>query len=340
MTEPIPGRAAPPPAPPAPDAGALLVRFRTWFAWAIGLAALLYVAGTVHAGFREVGEELARFQWPVYALVLVLTVLNYALRFWKWHFLLGRLGVRVPVAENLTIFGAGFAMVISPARAGEVLKPWLVRARTGTPMATTIPALVTERLTDGLALLSLAALSVGRYAGDKQVYVWGPLGLVAVGLAVLASRRAMDACLALGARLPGVGRAVPKVREMVTAMRTCVSPASLALTFAASVVAWGAECLGYQLVFHGFGVDMGLEKATFLYAFATVAGGAMPGGLGVADGALVGGAVKLAEVSEPVAVAAALLVRVATLWFGVVLGALALVPVGRMLARTTPDSPR
>jgi uncharacterized membrane protein YbhN (UPF0104 family) len=315
------------------DAASLLVRFRSWLAWAIGLAALGYVAVTLHAGFREVGAELTRFSWPLYAGVLVLTVLNYALRFWKWHFLLGRLGVRVPVAENTAIFGAGFAMVISPARAGEVIKPWLVRARTGTPMATTVPALVTERLTDGLALLSLAAISVGRYAGDKQLYVWGPLGLVAVGLAVLASRRAMDACLALAERVPGVGRAVPKVREMVTAMRTCVSPGSLALTFLASVLAWGAECVGYQLVFAGFGAEVPLEKATFLYAFATVAGGAMPGGLGVADGALVGGAVQLAGVSEPVAVAAALLIRVATLWFGVVLGALALVPVGRMLAR-------
>jgi uncharacterized membrane protein YbhN (UPF0104 family) len=75
-----------------------------------------------------------------------------------------------------------------------------------------------------------------------------------------------------------------------------------------------------------------LDRATFLYAFATVAGGAMPGGLGVADGALVGGAVQLTGVDEPVAVASALLIRVATLWFGVILGAFALLPVGRMLA--------
>ena len=316
----------------------LLLRFRTWLAWAIALAAVLYVGGTVYAGFAEVSAALRSFRWGLYVPVLLLTLVNYGLRFWKWHYLLGRVGVHLPVRENAAIFGAGLAMVISPAKAGEVLKPWLVRARTGAPMATTLPVLVTERLTDGIAVLALAAVGVGTYASDKMVYVWGPIAIVALGLGVLASERATAALLALAGKIPGVAKVVPKLDELLRAMRTCVSPGSLALTVAASLVAWGAECIGYQLVFEGFGLDVGVGLATFLYAFATVAGGAMPGGLGVADGALVGGAVNLAHVSEPLAVAAALLVRVATLWLGVVMGAFALIPVSRMLVQTPGEA--
>ena len=70
----------------------------------------------------------------------------------------------------------------------------------------------------------------------------------------------------------------------------------------------------------------------FLYAFATVAGGAMPGGLGVADGVLAGGAAALIEgISQPVSVAAAILIRVCTLWIGVAIGAVALIGVSSML---------
>ena len=57
----------------------------------------------------------------------------------------------------------------------------------------------------------------------------------------------------------------------------------------------------------------------------------MPGGIGVADGALIGGAVEILGVSEPISVASALLIRVATLWFGVVLGAIALLWFDRLL---------
>jgi uncharacterized protein (TIRG00374 family) len=324
---------------PSPTADAspqnLIVRFRVWLAWGIALAALLYVAGSLYAGIGQVGTALTSFRWVLFLPVLGLTLVNYALRFWKWHYLTGRLGARLPIADNLVIFLSGFAMVISPGRAAELLKPWLVRARVGVPMAQTIPALVTERLTDGIACLSLAAIGVSTYAGDRAVYVFVPIGLVVVGLAVLSHRGLSLAILGVLRRLPVISRVGDKLEEMYVAMRTCVAPVPLLLTVLASLVAWGAECVGYMLVFRGFGVDASLDASTFLYAFATVAGGAMPGGLGVADGALVGGAMELVPgVTEAIAVASALLIRVATLWFGVVLGAIALLPAAKLL-----DSP-
>ena len=48
-----------------------------------------------------------------------------------------------------------------------------------------------------------------------------------------------------------------------------------------------ADGLGFSelaIVLEGLGQSASLDASTFLYAFATVAGGAMPGGLGVADG--------------------------------------------------------
>lgn len=223
-------------------------------------------------------------------------------------------------------------MVVSPAKAGELLKPYLLRARVGAPMARTVPALVTERLTDGIACLLLAAIGVGRYAGESAPLVYGLAVASALGVPLLVTERGARALSALAGWLPGGGRLRPKVDETLDAMRTCASPLPMLVTVAVSVVAWFAECVGYQLVFAGFGRDVDLGIATFLYAFATVLGGAMPGGLGVADSALAYGARPLIP-GLPLgeSLAAALLVRVATLWFGVVLGAFALARVGGWL---------
>ena len=292
--------------------------------WAIAIGALLYVGGTVWAGFSEVGDELVGFAWWIYVPVLLLTLVNYGLRFGKWHYLLLRLGVKVPFGTNVLIYLAGLAMVISPLKLGELLKPWLVKKKTGAPMATTTPALVAERLTDGIAMVILAAISVGTYAAD-QAWVLAVLALVIVaGLGVLASQGLSLGIIHLVGRVPVVGRIAPKLEQMYVATRICLAPVPLVLTILASLVAWGAECVGFLLVFEGLGVTASLDACTFLYSFATVAGGAMPGGLGVADGALVGGTVTIMETSEAVAITSALLIRVATLWFGVVLGALAL----------------
>lgn len=276
--------------------------------------------------------------------VLLLTLVNYGLRFGKWHYFLLRLDVKVPLWDNLLIYTAGLAMVISPGKVGELLKPYLVTKKTGVPIETTTPALVAERLTDGIAMLILAAISVGTYAAD-QIWVLAVLAAaIVVGLLVLASKPLSLGIIQVLAKLPLVGRIATRLETMYVGMRTCLAPGPLFLTMLVSLVAWGAECVGFLLVFEGLGVDTAtLDASTFLYAFATVAGGAMPGGLGVADGALVGGTVTLFETTEAVAVTAALLIRVATLWFGVVLGALALLRFDDLatsaLTGSTSDTP-
>lgn len=311
----------------------LIVRFRKWVVVAIAVGALLYLGGAVAADIGRVGASLEQFDWWILVPVCGLTLLNYALRFVKWHYLLRRLGVEMPLGKDAWNFASGLAMVISPGKAGELLKPYVVREVTGAPMAKTIPALVTERLTDGIAMLILAGISVGAYAADKIHYLTIPAALIGGGLLVLAHEGLSLWTVRTISRIPGLRGMATKMEEMLLALRRCVAPWPLFLTIVLSVVAWGAECYGYQLVFQGLGYpDVSLDVCVFLYAFATVAGGAMPGGLGVADGVLAGGAVTIIEgITQPVSVAAAILIRVCTLWIGVAIGAVALLGVSSML---------
>jgi uncharacterized protein (TIRG00374 family) len=311
----------------------LIVRFRKWMVVSIAIGALLYLGGAVMADLDRVGGALEDFQWWILLPVCGLTLLNYGLRFIKWHYLLRRLGVNMPLADDAWNFTAGLAMVISPGKAGELLKPYVVRERTGVPMSTTVPALVTERLTDGIAMLILAGISVSAYAADKVHYLTIPAAIIVIGLAVLAHEGLSMASVRFLGRLPGLRGISQKMEEMLVSLRSCVAPVPLVFTIVLSVIAWGAECWGYQLVFHGLGYpDVGLEVCVFLYAFATVAGSAMPGGLGVADGVLAGGATTLiAGITQPVSVAAAILIRICTLWIGVAMGAFALLRVSSML---------
>lgn len=317
--------------PDAPPAA--MHSFRRWAAWAVALAALGYLAYAVWKGFSETAAELVGFVWSLYVPVLGLTLVNYGLRYLKWHYLLHQLGVHVPHRANLWVFAAGLAMVISPAKAGEVVKPYLVRELTGASMARTIPALVAERGTDGIAVVALAAVGVSTFYAEATHLIWGTIGAIAAALVVLSSRTlATGVIRTIGAIGPLRGVAA-RLDEAYTALRTCLAPVPLLVTVAMSLVAWWAECVGYWLVFKGMGVSAGLDVSTFLYAFATVFGAPSPGGMGMADAALAEGAVALVDgLSAPQAVAASLLIRVATLWFGVVLGAVALVRLERVIA--------
>lgn len=307
--------------------------FRRWAAVAVALATLGYLAYALWTGFNATAVELAAFSWWLYGPVLLLTVVNYGLRYLKWHYLLGVLGIHVPHRVNLPIFVTGLAMVITPAKAGEVVKPWLVREASGAPITKTLPALVAERATDGIAVVALAAVGVTTFFAEATELIYGTIAAIGLGLLVISNRWLVHAILRRLHPLPLVGRFADRLEEAYDATRACLAPRPLVVTVALSLVAWWAECVGYWLVFVGMGIDAGLDASTFLYAFATVFGAPSPGGMGMADAALAEGAVRLIEgVTAPEALAAALLVRVATLWFGVLLGALTLLRMDAILA--------
>ena len=313
-------------------------QFQRWVVVAIVVCIFLYVGFTIWSGIGEIQQGLRTFRWSMFIIAIGLTLSNYALRFVKWHYLLKRLGVQLPWSLDAWNFIAGLSMAISPGKAGELLKPYVVRRITHTPMARTIPALITERLTDGIAMLFLASVGVMTYASNQLQWLVIPAILTATGLLVLASKEATDFFLQFLKPFPLFNKVLPKIEEMIESMRTCVAPLPLIWTVLLSIVAWGAECLAFQLIFHGLGVNAGFDVCFFLYAFATVAGSAMPGGLGVADGALVGGAMQFLTVTQSQAVTAALLTRIATLWLGVGLGAIALLKVSSLLKEYPPPA--
>ena len=306
-------------------------RFRRWLAIFAALAAFGYLGYAVWRGWSQTAAVLASFDWPLYVVVLALTLVNYGLRFWKWAWLLGRVGVQIPLRTNLWIFGAGLAMVITPGKAGELLKPYLVRVATGAALETTVPVLVAERGTDGITVVILAALGVSTFYADGTTAVYGTLAAMGFGLALLSSQTLGLGAIGLVRRFsPGIA---DRVETTWRTLRICTAPWPLFVTLTVSFGAWVAECIGMWLVFHGLGVKATLAASTFLYAFATLFGAPSPGGMGMADAALVEGAMAVVPgIDGPQAVAAALLIRVATLWFGVGIGGLALLGMEGALA--------
>ncbi|MEQ1507002.1 MAG: lysylphosphatidylglycerol synthase transmembrane domain-containing protein [Myxococcota bacterium] len=315
---------------PAPD---VMVRFRRWAAIAVAVAVLGYVGYAVWKGLSETTAELAGFSWGLYLPVIGLTGVNYGLRYLKWNYLLERLGIHVPHRVNIWIFLAGLAMVISPAKAGEILKPYLVRVCADGPVVRTVPALVVERGTDGLSVVILAAIGVSTYYAEARSALLWTIGLSFALVGAISIRPLAIGILHAVAKFEPLKNTAARLEDVYEATRVCLEPAPFLITMVLSLVAWVAECVGYWLVFRGLGVHTTIGAATFLYAFATVFGAPSPGGMGMADAALVEGAVSMIDtITGPQALAASLLIRIATLWLGVGIGAVALLRIETVIA--------
>jgi len=255
-------------------------------------------------------------------------------RFLRWEIYLRRTGVRISAWLSLRIFFSGLVMSITPGKVGELLKAYLVKMHSGVPVSRTGPIVVAERVTDLLALFCLI------FAGSL-IYRTGYLALVASGAVTaflfvgLASPRAALLVLGIVERLPFLKHYGERVERAYESMRFLLRPGVLSLATTLGVLAWFAECAGFAFVLRGFAIDLSMAFATFVYASSTLVGALvlLPGGLGGTEGSMVA-MLLAAGVAKEIAIAATFLVRIATLWFAVLLGAFVLLFNPRLAVRT------
>lgn len=300
----------------------------------LGLAALVYLGFASWAGWDDLREAVAVFRWPLLIPALLLSLVNYGVRFGRWQIYLHRSAIVVPLALSAKIFFCGLVMSVTPGKLGEVLKAWLVKVHTGTPMTRTAPVVVAERITDLAALvvlLFIGSILVG--SGWLQLLLSG--AITAVLLAALASPPLARAALHVAERIGFLRRHVERLEAAYESMRFLLRPRLLVEATLLGALAWFSECLGFWVILHGFGIAESLPRATFVYAFSTLVGALLllPGGVGGTEGSMV--AMLVADgARRPHAVAATFLCRAATLWFAVLCGALVLLGDRRLMARS------
>ncbi len=280
------------------------------------------------------GDELARYRWSAFALGLAGATANYLLRYVRWEIYLRAIGIRdVPKLESLRIFVAGFVMSITPGKVGEVFKSLLLAESHGHPVATTAPIVVAERLTDLIALVALVA--IGSLALSEGMLLALGAGALVTGIWVACAWRPVgEFGLRMVKKLPAGAKLEPKLREAYDSLQEMVKPGLLLVTSALAFVSWFIECISLYWIAMGFAeVDLTLLESIFAYSVPTLVGALamLPGGLGATEASMAGALEELGGLARAKATAATLLVRLATLWWAVVLGVIALVWQRRVL---------
>lgn len=276
------------------------------------------------------------FNWRLTPLVVGLILSNYLLRFVKWQYYLGIIKVRnLTRRDSGLIFVSGFTMVMTPGKVGELLKAYLVRERAGTELSKTIPVVLIERLTDGMATLFLIGVGIVAFPLGRPIFAAGLVGAVAV--VMLVRRESLVASILDRLRRTRLRARVNSLEALYQSTRFLLEPRPLVIAVGLGIISWFGECLAFFIILAGLGIEPSwhlLLAATFVFGVSAWAGALsfLPGGLGATEASAV--ALLLLTINDPgmnesVAVAATLLMRFATLWFGVFLGVGALAVVSR-----------
>ncbi len=156
-------------------------------------------------GLDDLGQAIAGANLWWLAPGVAVYFLGVWARAWRWHYLLHPIRP-IPTRITFPIVAIGYmGNNIYPARAGELLRAYVLRKRTGISVSASLATIIVERIFDGVVMLAFVFLNLPRLAqlsGDsgfvgniQQVAVWGAIifsaALVAFILAAMFPRAAV-----------------------------------------------------------------------------------------------------------------------------------------------------
>jgi len=328
--------------------GALRIVLRTLVI--IGLAAGLLFLFLRNADLDKVVTSVRAARVDYLLASLALTIVTFVIRAERWQYLLAPLGpTRFMMVLRTTVIGFAASAVL-PARAGEVIRPFLLARREGLSATATFATIIVERILDLVAVLLLLAAFLwwfdpGVEARDSALFSairYGGLVMAPVAIGVLIVMFVM-------AGHPDRLHAWVLKAERVLPTRLAVMFAGLAQTFAEgfavvrspwrvlaalgwSLVLWITIAAGLWAVAVAFGITMPFTGAWLMLA-PLVVGVAVPtpGGVGGFHEAFRLGATSFFGADNDTAVGAAIVLHAISVVPVVVVGLIFIIQDGLKL---------
>lgn len=280
----------------------------------VGLATVLLAVGLTLSWRMGRTVNWSAQVLPALPLLLVLGTGSYSARFVRWHLLVRRLAPRLPLRTSAAIYMAGFGMGLTPGRLGEFMKFTLLRQATGVAEAESVSVFPLERATEATAFVGLAV--VGAVVGNLHlqhigigalltIAVLPCLALLPLGYQVLRRRRASGKASRSGRLLS----------QVLHGLLTISGFRAVLLALLCAAVARTFDTFLFYSAAHAVGLPLTLPMAAFAWGLAGLVGGLslLPAGVGAVEASLVATVIGLGG-DGALALAAALLARLMTLW--------------------------
>ena len=304
-------------------------KYKKRIIYSLVFGALVYLGLSIYANLNELLIAFGQFKWLVFPLVLFFSFCNYTARFLKWEYYTRILGIKIERKLNFLIFLSSFIMAITPGKVGEVFKSYLLKEQNGTSISRSAPIILAERITDFLSLILLSLIGAFMFGYETKLIIFTGVFFILL-IILISSKRISYSVIGYFEKFKSFSKISHKVHTAYDSIYQMVRFKGLMVTLLLSIISWFFECTGFYIVINSFGVEnlihVNIFAATFIYGFATIAGAVtmLPGGLGATDASIAFLLVSLQNAAQNIAVAATLIIRVATLWFAVLVGVISI----------------
>ncbi len=236
---------------------------RSWKFWLGVVVSIVFLAlalrGLDLAGFWTTVRQ-ANYWWLIPGIAIYFGAVW--ARTWRWHYMLRHIK-QIGLLRLFPIVVIGYmGNNVYPARAGELLRSYVLKRKEGVPVSASLATVVLERLFDGLVMLLFVFVTLP-FAPLPPAYSALVTGFSAVfllalivffALAARPARMSLVYAWLVDRLLPATMR--PRVHGLfdrfVVGLQSLRSPRDLALIFLSSTAIWLTETTKYWFVMQAF----------------------------------------------------------------------------------------
>ena len=289
------------------------------------IAIAVYVIFLLVSDFNTIFNKISNFQVSYLPIILSLVTVGWCVLFLRWTILLKNSAISIPHKQSFLIYMASFSMSATPGQLGELIKSQLLKNKFNVPVTKTAPLVIIERLSDltGAIIVSI----IGFWLLNINIYV-PIIASIVLGLIflLLKSKKMFNKALGLIKKVKFASKLTDPIAESFDTIQMSLNKKTLVISTALSVCFWLLIGTSSYFVLRAVGIDnLEIIGAVSIYSSSIIIGAAslIPGGVGVAEGSIAG-LLNLSGINLSVAFALGILIRIFTLWYGVVTGFVAL----------------
>ncbi len=289
--------------------------------YSILIGVTLYGMMMLVSDFEQIKAALSKIHLQGILIIFGLSLINYLIRFGRWHWYMKELNHHLPAGRHLLYYVSGFALTTTPGKAGEAIR-FVYLKKYGVTLSNSIAALFAERFSDLMAMCLLAGLAALHFPDYQSIEI-GIALVVGALLVVMQSPKTIDALhrLLKHVTFAKFHSLMEKLFGMIHSSASLLKSWTLIGGLMMSLLSWGAEGVAFYYILQLLDICVSLWLGISIYAISVLIGAIsfIPGGLGSTE-AVMGLLVIAVGASSGDAIAATVICRVATLWFAVALG--------------------
>ncbi len=300
----------------------LINRVRIFVAAGLLISIFVFLVLAWLGGINKVVDTILSSDFYLYGAAFLVVFLGFALRFVKWSYYLKQFKLKVPLHRSILVYFSLYAMDITPGQIGRMIAAYALSKISDSEIVDVLPVVTMDIFTDSLGFAVLTLLAALYFNQYLLLVIAADLLLVLPTFIFLINGWFFHRTKNFMER-----HTIFKVfslygDEYFAAQSKLSRPKVYAVSLLVTIPSAFLWASALYFTFAAVGVNVPLTQSVFVFSTSQLFGmvSAIPGNLGVTDGALVALSQSYLHVAVATSYAVAIMARLATLWFGILFG--------------------